>query len=292
MSTPSRLRAHARERGVDLTRQAAYAMLRRLGPEGARERVDAIGALIDLASAWGRRLTTQAAARRLAAAGGDWELARDRFLEQLRRRRQRRFDAAWTRAERDWRAREARARHAAILVQLDRGSLGHRAGLALLAAADAGLTRPDAAGIRAQLWRICDLEVARRHPSRPPLDEAPPADPVARVEWERERQRHSEHMAPTLAEEARVLELLHARLRGPDDDDDTAAGARRDLALTINALADHPAFRADVERVLQRVRHRLLEALERGGDGAWRPDPEAFRVAVIERAAAEAAHAA
>lgn len=286
---------HARGRGVDLTKRGAQLLLRRLGPERARDRIDSQGALIDLASAHGRKLTSLAAARRLDAAGGDYDNARERLIGAILDHQARVFCLEWTLAEREYYDGDAHARHAAFLAELDTGSLGHRAGLLLLAASDAGLTRPHAASYRAQLWGLCDVEIARRHPARPPLDDAAPADPVEHVAWEQERERYLEHIAPAMADEDRARELLHAQLLEPEedeDDEDRRTERRRDLAITINVLADHPAFRGDVERVLRSIRRRLADALARRDAGAWRPDPHAYRVAVIEAAREKALRAA
>ena len=275
---------YAEVRGVELTERGAILMRQRVGDERARKRVDAIGALIDLASAWGQKLTTLAAVRRLDAAGGDFDEARDRLLDPVLRRRQSEFDRAWRRAECDLRARDARSRHAAFLAEaFDSGSLGHRATLMLMAAADAGLTRPHAAASRAALWRLVDVELSRRHPSRPPLDEAPPDDPAERIAWETARAREAEHLAPTLKAERAARELLTRQLL--DDDGEPS------LAITIDRLDDHPAFRGDVERVLRAIRRQLADALARDDAGAWRPDPARYRLDVIG-AAAEAAREA
>lgn len=287
------LLAHAGDRGVPLTRQGAQGLLRRLGAQRARQRLDAVGALIDLASAFGRDLAPLSAFRRLDAADGDYEDAREKLIGEIERRRKRAFNDTWRRAERAFYGDDAAARHAAFLAEFDTGSLGHRAGLLLLAARDAGLTRPHAASYRAQLWGLCDVEIARRHPARPPFDDAPPVDPVEHVEWEQERGRYLEHIAPAIAEEDRARELLHTQLLEPDDDeDDGSPERRRDLAITINVLDDHADFRGDVERVLRSIRRQLGDALARDDAGAWRPDPERFHALVIARATQAARQAA
>lgn len=291
------LLAHAHARGVDLTKRGARLMLRRRGRERARDRIDAIGALIDLASAWGRELTSLAAARRLDAVDGDFDEARDRLVDPLLRLRQREFDAEWERAEGDLRARDARGRHAAFLAELDTGSLGHRATLILLAAADAGLTQPSSAANRAQLWGLCDIEFARRHAIADPdgevtsraelialLENDAPDDPVDRAAWVAEHERWLAHVQPVTDDEDRARAMAADQLRGPDTD--------RDLAITINRLADHHAFRGDVERVLSSIHRRLADALAREDAGAWRPDPERYQSAVIDRAVEAARQAA
>jgi hypothetical protein len=276
---------YASARGVDLTERGAILMRQRIGDAGARDRVDAIGALIDLASAWGRKLTTLAAIRRLDHADGDFEAARDRLIDPLLRRRQRAFDAGWRRAECDLRARDARSRHAAFLAELcDAGSLGHRATLMLMAAADAGLRNPHAAARRARLWRLVDVELSRRHPSRPKLDEPPPDDPAERIAWEAERAREAEHLAPTLEAERAARELLTRQLL--DDDGEPS------LAITVDRLADHPGFRGDVERELRAVRGQLADALACDDAGAWSPDPARYHRDVIGGAAEAAREAA
>lgn len=273
------LLAHARQRGVPLSRQGAQQMLRRRGADGARERIDAIAALMDLASALGRELSPLAAARRLDAAGG-YDGARKRLVLEDRIRRGRIFDREWARAEAEWWARDAARRHAAHLVARDHGSLGHRASLTLLAARHAGLTRPSADVLRARLTRAVNAEISRRHPARPDDVDVIPDDPIEREQWERERERYLAHVERVLAAERAARELFEARLR---DDDGLIV-----LAHAIDRLADHPAFRRDIERALGPALARLRES---AGAGSWRPDPDGYRDFVIN-AAARAAQAA
>ncbi len=288
------LLAHARERRVPLTRQGAQSLGRRLGAERARERLDSIGALIDLASAFGRQLSALSAARRLDAAAGDFDDARDRLLDEIEGTRSRAFDRAWREHERAFYDDDAHRRHAAFLAELDRGSLGHRATLLLLAAAEAGLTRPSAAARRAQLWGLCDVELARRHAVDEhagtradviaTIAEETPDDPIERAAFAAAHERYLAHTAAAEAAERLAREMAEQQLLADDGD--------RDLAITVNRLADDAAFRGDVERVLASIRSRLADALARDDAGAWRPDPERFHTLVVLRAAAAARQAA
>lgn len=290
------LLAHARGRGVALTRRGAQRLLRRCGPDGARARVEAIGALVDLASAFGLDLGKRpelAAARRLDAAAGSFDNARKMMLAEVERRRRRALHQAWAELEQAYYEKDAHERHAAFLAQLDTGSLGRRATLLLMAARDAGLRRPDAAAHRARLWGLCDVEIARRHEldeqhrTRDELIEAlaraAPEDPVERSAWEVDHARYREHVAQAAADERHAREMLEQQLL--DDHGD------RDLALTINLLADDPRFRGDINRELATIQAALRDALDRPGAGAWKPDPNSYRihVAVAARDAAQRA---
>jgi hypothetical protein len=272
------LRAHAHARGVSLTRQGAQKLLARLGPKGAEERVDAIGALQDLASAFGIELSSLAAARRLDAAGGGFDAARGRLIDRIAARRTRDFNRLWAEFELQHYASDAHERHAAFLAELQTGSLGQRAMMLVLAAADADLRAPDAKVYRQRLTRIVSLEFDRRNPARPEGEwDLIPEDPIERDAWEQERARYKAHVQPAIDSEQQARSLAERHIL--DDD------GKRDLAIALNRFADDPAFRGDVERVLAEIRRRLGEALQRADAGAWRPDPEEYRRNVVEAAA-------
>ena len=254
---------HAAELGVVLTARGARKLRAERGEEAARERIACIAALLDLASALGHELTQLQATRRLDAAAGDYDQAAGQLLDIERARRQRVLNAAWERLEDALYARDAWSRHATVVSQSVGGTLGWRAMMLLAAARDAGLLAPDADAYRRELVRLVDAEVERRYPSRRETDWQV-VDPDSN---------HASVLHSAIREEKQARELVLAR--------------RPELQQKLDALASD-TLRRDVERLLNRIRRRLLSSLEQG----WHPDPERYQREVAEAAAIESQRAA
>lgn len=260
------LLARARELGVELTARGAWKLRARVGEQAARDRVEAIGALLALADRWEVDLSSDVARRRLDAAGGDYDVAAGKLVAEVKARKQRVFSAEAVRLEAELYARDARARHAAFLAgALGRAAFvsspGTEAELLLVAAADAGLTDPGPADYVRELAGVVTAELERLHPPR------------RSGEWQvldADGPGHGARVAEAERAEQRARDMLFAR--------------RPSLGQRIDRLAASPGMRTRVGEVLQRIRVRLAEREEAG---SWRPDPERYWREVVEAAADE-----
>lgn len=253
----------ARALDVPLSDRGARRLRARLGDQGARDRVEGVGALLRLAAGVGAQLTPLEARRRLDAAAGSYDRAARRLLDDVTDLRQAELSRAWSRYERQLYANDALARHAPLLGRGAGGALSWQVETLLRAARDSGLV---AANYRDEIARAVADEVKRRFPIR---------SDVVTV---------GESGAPA----SRSAELRREARRDED-------GARRrflerapELHQQIERLSDSGRLRREVEEVLARLRERLDKKVADG----WRPDPARYRAFVIDRAFADARAAA
>jgi hypothetical protein len=255
--------AHARELGLTLTVRGAQKMRAGRGEQAARDRVEAIASLIDLASALGRTLTLLAGARRLDAAG-DYDGASTALIAEVRARRNRVFDREWERLEAELYANDAHARHATLLGQLAGGSLGWRTTMLLMAAHDAGLQAPNADAYQAKVVAMVGAEIERRYPIRRE-EEWQVVDPDSH---------HPKVLERAILDERQARDMVLKRVP--------------ELQQRIDELSASSRLRSDIERLLGQIQKRLTQQVD---DGCWHPNPDRYRREVAD-AAADAARAA
>lgn len=248
---------------MPLTDRGARRLRARLGDQGARDRVESVGALLRLAAGIGAALAPLEARRRLDAAAGSYSVAAGQLLDDVAGRRQRALDDAWSRYERHLYANDALARHAPLLDRGVGGALSWQVETLLRAARDAGLV---AQTYRDEIARAVADEVRRRFPVRSDVVTVGESGaPASRsTELRREARRDED------AARRRFLE------RAPE------------LHQQIERLSDSGRLRREVEEVLARLRNRLDTKVSAG----WRPDPARYRSFVIDRAFADARAAA
>jgi hypothetical protein len=264
MTPNAELLALAAERGVPMTDRQARRLRARLGEQAARDRVEGIGALMDLASALGRDLSAKGAAFRLDAAAGSYDVASAALVYEIRSRRERVFVIEMNRNERRLYAQDAHVRHEAQFGS--EGSLGFRASMLLLAVEDAGLRKPDADGYRLKLTHAVDREIGRRYPSRP-------QERVEVIDADQQNTRHRQLVTAAIAEERQARDDVLKKVP--------------ELQQRIDALASR-TLRLEVEQLLREMQKRITQKAVSEG---WRPNPDRYRQLVID-AAWEAARAA
>lgn len=252
------LSALALELDVALDETAAQRLIRRRGVDDAEQLVRGGAALVDLASALGQDLDLPRAMLRLVDAGLIYELAADRILEPVRRRKQRVFVSEYNRLETAFFGDEAKARHAVFIGHVTGKPLGYEASMLLRAADDAGLQAPDAAAYRAKIVRAVGGEIERRYPVRREADWQV-IDPDSS---------HPDKVKAAMVEEQRARDLALAK--------------RPELAQRIDALASSSRMRREVRAVLDKIRKRLAGL---ANQGAWYADPERYAREVIQPAA-------
>lgn len=155
------------------------------------------------------------------------------------------------RLEAEYRAREARARHAAFLAQMHTGTLGTRTTILLLAAADADLTGPTVVEYRIRLVQLVGVEIRRRYPG-PALDEHPA------------EQRYTKVAEASIAQEREALEA-------------TVLPRETDLGQKIDTLCCRRLAKG-----VRDVNHHITTRLTTRMDTGWEPDPDRYWRDVIE----------
>lgn len=256
--TAAALSAFARDLEVELDETAAQRLIRRRGTDEAEQLVRGGAALVHLAGALGQDLDLPRAILRLVDASLIYELAADRILEPVRRRKQRVFVSEYNRLEAAFFGDEAKARHAVFIGHLIGKPLGYEASMLLRAAADAGLQAPDAAAYRAKIARAVGGEIERRYPVR------------REANWQviDPDSSHPEKVRAAMAQEQRARDLALAK--------------RPELAQRIDALSSSSRMRREVACTLQKIRKRLAGL---ANQGAWYADPERYAREVIQPAA-------
>lgn len=262
--TAAKLSALATELDVELDETAAQRLIRLRGAQQAEQLVRGGAALVSLASAIGKDLELPRAMLRLLDAGMVYELAADRMLAPVRRRKQHKFATEYSRLEAAFFGDEAKARHAVFVGHLIGKPLGYEASMLLRAAEDAGLEAPDAAAYRAKISRAVGGEIERRYPVRREAD------------WQ--------VIDPDSAHPPRVKKAMVEEQRARD----LALAKRPELAQRIDALASSSRMRREVRAVLEKIRKRLADL---ANDGAWVADPELYEREVIQPAAEAARRA-
>lgn len=253
----------AADRGITLDDAAADFLTKSRGQLAAEELVAAAGALIDLASALGQDLDQPAAFRRMDAAAGDYQLAAQRIIEPVRRRRQHVYCCEFSRLERKLYAGDAKARHAVFVGHLAGGSLGWQTSMLLRAADDAGLVQPGPERYRMDLLAAVGAEIERRYPVR------------REAEWQ------------VIGEDTLAhAKIVREEIRREQQARDLVLGRRPELAQRIDALRSGNLI-ADVERILRKIRKRLAKRAEQG----WMADPGRYEREVIEGAVQAATEA-
>lgn len=156
--------------------------------------------------------------------------------------------------EAEYRAREARARHAAFHAEIKAASLGTRTTILLLAAADAELAKPSVIEYRIKLVQLVGVEVRRRYPER------------RQEEWE-------------VITDTPHQAILDAARKAEREARDLVLLRRPELAQKIDAFRCRRLERG-VTDVHLHIRGRLVESMSEG----WQPNPERYRREVLEGA--------
>lgn len=273
--SPQQLVAYAITRSVKLNRAQAAAIIAH-HRHAAPEQISRAGALIDLAGALGRNLDLGGALVHLERHHEDYDQAAESLVYEIRNRQQQVFNVEFTRLEKLYWSRDAKARHAAFTAELSAGALGWQASMLLLAAEDAGLTKPDARAYRKALATVVGDEMGRRFPTRPEAEwnvvDAEYGETLERVTGSSVSP-HDNVIRTAMRDEQTVRELVTNR--------------NPELAQKIGALRSQ-ALVKDVTRILDKIRRRL----EVQADQGWVVDIERYREHVIEAARHHALQAA
>jgi hypothetical protein len=250
--------AFAKTRDVTLTRAEATALVAHYGADLVEDLVAMAGSLMDLAGALGRELQLGGALEQLRRFKHCYDDAAAHLLEQTQAHRSRVFSAEFTRLEKDFWTREARARHATLAGLSRAGTLGFQVSLLLRAAEDAGL---DAASYRAKLSGIVETEVGRRYPVR------------REAAWQvvDPDSGHAQRVQQAIRDEQQARDLV--LLRRPEL-------ARRVDALGVDGFAS-VRLKREVRRVLNQIRTQLSERAAEG----WMAQPELYMEQVVQAAA-------
>lgn len=260
MKAPALAKLAAEHFDIQLTVANARKLIDRHGSDQAEVLVEGAGALVVLASALGRDLDFVSAMVRMLHSYFDYDAARDRLLDEVRRRKSSVFHREWERLEREFFHNDAWARHAVFVSRIMDKSLGWQAATILVAAGDAGL---DADRLKFKLHEIVGVEIHRRYPVRREAD------------WQ------------VVDPDSRHHQLLTKAMRDERQAQQLALAKKPELAQRIDALS-RPRLNNDIRRVLAGVRRQLRGRVAEG----WIPDPERYEREVIDVAAAAARQAA